>query len=299
MTSQLPLLADDPRAAAALASARVLYTDLDGTLLGRGGSVLTDHDGAPTLVMANAIVELNRADLPVVIVSGRNAIQLVEITRMLGWTGFIGEVGAVFVRQRGAEITYNLGQWPADAVPEGRTPYDVIAGSGAAERLMEAFPGLIEYHDPFHLNRLATHVMRGRVDVAEAQRIVDRDGGHPPIDIVDNGIIHPWRHTLVGVEQIHIYHLLPRGVNKAQAVAADMAARGVSRDEAIAAGDSIADLRMAEAVGLMALVANGLDAEVTRDAAARLDNVCVTSQRQGHGWAELAHAWLAAQERRP
>ncbi len=98
--------------------------------------------------------------------------------------------------------------------------------------------------------------------------------------------------------EIHIYHLLPRGVNKAQAVAADMVARGISRDEAIAAGDSIADLRMAEAVGLMTLVANGLDSSVTADAAERLDNLVVTEQRQGHGWAELAQAWLSARGER-
>jgi hypothetical protein len=296
MTQNLPLLSESADAAAALASARILYTDLDGTLLGRGGSVLNDHEGMPTLVMAKAVVELNIAELPVVIVSGRNAIQLVEITRMLGWTGFIGEMGTVAVRERGAEIAYNTGIWAPDTVPADKTPYEVIVDSRAAERLMDTFPGLIEYHDPFHLNRLATHVMRGNIDTAEAQRVID-DGtdGHPPIDIVDNGIIHPWRTTLVGVDTVHIYHLIPRGVNKAQAIAADMAARGISRDEAIAVGDSIADLKMAEAVRMMTLVANALDAKRTVTAAAGLDNVVVTAERQGHGWAELAHAWLRAQ----
>jgi hydroxymethylpyrimidine pyrophosphatase-like HAD family hydrolase len=293
MTSP-PTLSDAPGAAAKLARARIMYTDLDGTLLGRGGSLLNDHEGEPTLVMAEAVLEINRAGLPVVIVSGRNDLQLVEITRMLGWTSFIGEVGAVFVRKRGDEITFNLGEWPEGALPEGMTPYQVIAGSGAAERLMARFPGLIEYHDPFHKNRLATHVLRGNVDVPAAQAVVDEDGDHPPIDIVDNGIIHPWRHTLVGVEQIHIYHLLPRGVSKAQAVAEDLSFRGIDRGEAIAVGDSIADLGMAEAVGLMALVANGLDSSGTREAAAALDDVVVTRLRQGHGWAEVAHAWLAA-----
>jgi hydroxymethylpyrimidine pyrophosphatase-like HAD family hydrolase len=289
-----PQLSEDPRAASALADARIMYTDLDATLLGRGGSLLHDHEGAPTLVMAQAVNALNEAGLPVIIVSGRNDLQLVEITRLLGWTGFIGEVGAVFVRERGAEITFNMGDWPDDALPAGKTPYEVIAESGAPERLMSAFPGLIEYHDPFHKNRLATHVMRGNVDVAAAQAVVDRDHGHPPVDIVDNGIIHPWRHTLVGVEQIHIYHLLPHGVNKAQAVTEDRSVRGLERQEAIAVGDSIADLKMAEAVGLMALVANGLDFPATREAAAALDNVVVTRQRQGHGWAEVARAWLEA-----
>ena len=51
---------------------------------------------------------------------------------------------------------------------------------------------------------------------------------------------------------------------------------------------------MAEAVGLFALVRNGLDSPATATAAALLDNLVVTEQAQGHGWAEIAHAWLAA-----
>jgi hypothetical protein len=270
-----------------------MYTDLDGTLLGRGGSVLSDHGGKPTLAMAEAVIALNRARLPAVICSGRNAIQLVEITRMLGWTGFIAELGAVFVRDRGSEVVYNLGEWPADAVPAGMTPYQVIEASGAMERLTEAFPGLIEYHDPWHRNRDATHVLRGLVDVAAAQLLVD-EGDHPLIDIVDNGIIHPWRHTLVGVETVHVYHLIPRGVDKAQAVRADLRSRGLDADEALAVGDSLADLKMAEAVDLMVLVANGLDSPAVVAEAARLGNVVATRQRQGHGWSELAHMWLKA-----
>ena len=293
MTSPLPSLHDDPRVTPALAAARIMYTDLDGTLLGRGGSVLNDHEGTPTLVTAEAVIAVNVAQLPVVICSGRNAIQLVEITRMLGWSGFIAELGAVFVRERGSEVAYNLGQWSAEAVPPGMTPYQVIEASGAMERLTEAFPGLIEYHDPWHRNREATHVLRGDVDVAAAQLVVD-EGDHPPIDIIDNGIIHPWRHTLVGVETVHIYHLIPRGVDKAQAVRADLQWRGLDPGQAVAIGDSLADLKMSEAVGLMALVANGLDSPAAVARAQYLGNVVVTRQRQGHGWSELAHLWLEA-----
>jgi hydroxymethylpyrimidine pyrophosphatase-like HAD family hydrolase len=293
MTSPLPSLHDDPRVPGALAAARIMYSDLDSTLLGRGGSLLNDHHGVPTLVMAEAVVSLNRAELPVVVCSGRNAIQLTEITRMLDWSGFLAELGAVIVRERRGEKLYNIGVWPLDSVPAGKTPYQVIEESGAMARLAEAFPGLIEYHDPWHRNREATHVLRGNIDVAAAQRVVD-EGDHPPIDIIDNGVIHPWRHTLVGVETIHIYHLLPRGVDKAQAVRADLERRGLAPEQALAVGDSLADLKMAEAVGLMALVANGLDSPPAVAEALRLGNVVVTTQRQGHGWSELARLWLEA-----
>jgi hypothetical protein len=42
-----PLLAENPAALDALTRVEVLYTDLDGTLLARGGSVVADGDGLP------------------------------------------------------------------------------------------------------------------------------------------------------------------------------------------------------------------------------------------------------------
>ena len=51
---------------------------------------------------------------------------------------------------------------------------------------------------------------------------------------------------------------------------------------------------MARAVGLMVLVANGLDSPDAVAEAERLGNVVSTRQRQGHGWAELAYLWLEA-----
>ena len=44
----IPLLAQNPAALAALRDVEILYTDLDGTLLGLGGSVLVDAKGKPS-----------------------------------------------------------------------------------------------------------------------------------------------------------------------------------------------------------------------------------------------------------
>ena len=56
----IPLLADIPAALDALSRVEVLYTDLDGTLLGPGGSLLVDGDGAPSAATAEAIVAAQR-----------------------------------------------------------------------------------------------------------------------------------------------------------------------------------------------------------------------------------------------
>ena len=275
-----------------LIRARVLFSDLDGTLLGRGAVLLADGEGRPTLDTVSAIVELNRAELPVVITSGRNFKQLREITRLLGWSDFIGELGCVRSYDHGARVEYETGDWPADALKEGETPYALIAREGAVELLQRAFPGKLEYHTPWHLDRAATHLLRGNVPLAEAQALLDE---LPlPVSIVDNGIIHPPRHGLVGVTEVHAIHLLPAGASKQRSVADYLRERGIPREQALAIGDSAADVEMADVVGLMACVANGLHDPRLLHAAAGRDNVVATHASYGSGWAEFALAWLAA-----
>jgi HAD superfamily hydrolase (TIGR01484 family) len=288
---EIPFLDEMPGAAARLAAATTLFTDLDGTLLGRGASVLADGEGRPNLDAVTAITRLNAAGLRVVMTSGRNARQLREGSRLLGWSDFIGELGCVRSYDRGVRVVYDTGVWPEDATLLGETPYQAIVRVGAVARLMEAFPGRLEYHDPWHLDREVTHMLRGNVDVAAAQALLDT---LPlPITLVDNGIIHPPRHHLT-CDEIHAIHLVPTGVSKHGAVAKDLAEHDASRSEAIAIGDSATDVEMAEATGLMVCVRNGLDDPLLLEAARGRADVCATRATHGSGWAELANAWLAA-----
>lgn len=290
-TRPIPELATSPRAAAALARARVLYTDVDGTLLGRAACLLADGQGAPNLDAATAAAALNGVGLPVVIVSGRNAGQLREMTRLLGWPDFIGELGCV--RSYGRDrLVYDTGDWPEGTLLPGETPYEAIVRVGAVDLLRERFPGLIEYHDPWHRDREVTHILRGNLPIPEAQAALDT---LPlAVTIVDNGIIHPLHHGLVGVTEIHAIHLVPTGTSKQRAVSLDLAERGLTRDEALAIGDSSADVAMAEVVGLMTVVSNGLRDPRLLACAAPFDNIVAASASHGSGWAELANAWLAA-----
>jgi phosphoglycolate phosphatase len=292
MTDPVPRLSSAD-ARAVLGRAKVLYTDLDGTLLGRGGSLLTDVDGRPDATAAKAVAMVNAEGLPVLAISGRNVKQLRELARLLGWRDFIAEVGTVRARDRGAELRYELGEWTPGLVQEtGVTPYEIIERSGAVRALIEAFPGKLEYHTPYHTDRLVTHALRGEVDMEAARVLLGTF--ELPLALVDNGIIHPPRHELVGVRHVHAYHVMPRGVTKVHAIQADLAERGRTRDEAIAIGDSVTDVAMAPAVALMVLVANALEqAEVREDLRAH-DNIAVTDGLAGHGWAELARLWIAA-----
>lgn len=294
MPETIPFLDSSPAATAALGAAQVLYTDMDGTLLGPGGCLVCDDGGAPSLDAATGVTMLNSAGLAVVPTSGRNARQLLEISRMLGWRDFIGELGCVVCYDRCARKIYATGAWPEGTVAEGDTPYAVIERSGAFEALDEAFPGRIEYHDPWHRDREVTHMLRGNVPAAEAAHVLAGVG--VAVDLVDNGIIHPPRTTLQGVTEVHAYHLVPAGVSKAAAVKADIARRGLGADHAIAVGDSAADIEMASVTALMVIVRNGLDDPALIAGAAGLTNVVATRGRRGTGWRELAEAWLAARQ---
>lgn len=291
-----PLLAENPAALAALSRVEVLYTDLDGTLLARGGSVLADADGAPSLIIAEAIVALRRAGLTVVPISGRTRLQLTEVVRLLGWTDFIGEVGSVLVRGAGPgrQVTYNTAEWPANLAHADATPYELIRDSGALAALQEAFPGRLEYHTPWHRDREASHLLRGCVDAAQAQAVLgDFD---LPMDILDNGLVHPPTHGLACLEPVHSYHLVPRGVSKTAAIALDLAARGLAPEQAAAIGDSATDLEMADTVALMALVDNAFDSPSLVSALAEnpREHVVRLAGKRGEGWAQFASAWIAA-----
>ncbi len=294
-----PLLSESPTALAALAHVEVLYTDLDGTLLAPGGTLLSDASGEPSTTTAESIVALRRAGLTVVPISGRTRVQLTELARLLGWTDFLAEMGCVRVMGAGPgrTMSYNVGSWPEGLLGQDETPYEAIRDSGALAALQEAFPGRLEYHTPWHHNRDATHLLRGCMSCAEAQAVLDTL--MLPIEILDNGLVHPPTHGLACLDPIHAYHLVPAGTSKAQAIALDLAARGLKRDQAAAIGDSATDLSMSASVNVTALVANAFDSPHLFEALPlhTAEKVVRLEGERGDGWSEFAHAWLEASAR--
>jgi len=222
---------------------RCVYTDLDGTLLGRGASLFRTADGEFTLLAARALEACHRAGVEVVITSGRRRAQVMEDARLLGQSSYIFEVGAAIVID--GETTFLTG----DLQPrEGETVHDQIAATGAPELLLSNYAGALEYHAPFHLGREVSHVFRGSVNAREANELLAVEG-HSALRLVDNGEIEPGTHT---------FHLIPSGVSKATAVAAHMRARGYAPEECIAVGDSREDLDVARVVARLFLVANAV-----------------------------------------
>lgn len=268
-------------------TARVVYTDLDGTMVGPFGSFFADAKRRPTLVPAQALVELHRAEVALVLVSGRTRPQLLEAAALTGADGFIGELGAVLGWDHGREGEVLRGAMPGD-LPG--TPVDAMEAAALPERVFGRWAGRLEWHAPWHVGHEADLMLRGNVDVGEVESWL-ADVGFGWLRLHDNGVL-PRRAMPGGAAPVHVYHLLPDGIDKGVAVARDLARRGVDAIDAVAIGDSLSDLAMAPSVGRFFLVANGAAAPATAAAAATLDNVTVTESALGIGWAEAVRAAL-------
>jgi hydroxymethylpyrimidine pyrophosphatase-like HAD family hydrolase len=267
---------------------RCVYTDLDGTLLGRGASLFRDAEGGFTLLPARALEACHRAGVEVVLKSGRRRAQVMEDARLLGQTAYIYEVGSGLVID--GDHTLLTGELQP---VNGKTVHALIEESGAPRRLLEAYAGRLEHHAPWHLDREVSHLFRGLVDAAEANELLAREGqGH--LRLVDNGAISPKESLLDLGGSPHAYHLIPATASKAAAVARHMAARGYAPEECVAVGDSREDLDVAEVVSRFFLVANAVDKDPDiRAAVTGRPNVEVTETRNGEGFYEAVVRSLA------
>jgi hydroxymethylpyrimidine pyrophosphatase-like HAD family hydrolase len=253
---------------------RCLYLDLDGTLLGRGASLLHDGEGAVTIDGVRAIQACLRAGVEVVLMSGRRRAQVHEDARLLGQRSFIFEAGACVVLD--GEEHWLTGQM----LPGELTIAEQIERSGAPALLLERYEGRLEYHEPWHLEREVSHLFRGLVDAQEVDALLSEQGYE--LRLVDNGVVSRRSPALAGLPHVRGYHLVPSGASKRGAVAFHSRARGYAREDSFAVGDSREDLACAPEVDALWLVANALDRDPSmREALVAHGNVRVA--QAGHG----------------
>jgi hypothetical protein len=274
---------------------RALYVDLDGTLLGPGGSLFRAPDGGFSMEGARALQACARANIEVVIFTGRKQPGVWEIARLIGQTSYIFELGC------GLVVDGELEWLTGDTLPseERGTIYEQIAASGAPDLLLEAFAGQLEYHTPWSEGREVSHLFRGLVPADEASAVL-AEAGLGWLRLVDNGVIaghgvpvmtSGWG---IAVERVHAYHLIPASASKGRAVARHMQNRGYLREECIACGDSREDMEAADVVGTFWLMANAIERDPTLSAdIAAYPNVRVTTEGYGGGVYEAVVATLA------
>ena len=263
-----------------LSGIKVVYTDLDGTMLGRNGSFLHDPDGVATLEPAEALLAARAAQVDVVPASGRALRGLQTDARLLGLPTVIAEMGAQISYDFGRTIIDHFGETPKPGMPAA-----IMEEVGAVKLLLERFDGLLEHHTPWSGWRECTHLFRGRVDTDEADAVLE-EHGFGWCTLHDNGRLHG---EYLGIPKgsSRAYHLIPRGVSKGIAVRLDRERRAFARQNAVAIGDAFADLELASEVGMFVMVCDALaDDPPLAERVRAMDNVLVTDRPQNLGWAD-------------
>jgi hypothetical protein len=197
---------------------RALYVDLDGTLLGPGGSLFAAPDGGFSMEGARALQACARAEVEVVLFTGRKQPGVYDTMRLIGQRSYIFELGCGLVLD--GELEWLTG----DCVPsaERGTIFEQITETGAPQLLLDAFPGQLEYHRPWSDGREVSHLFRGLVPAEGASALL-HDAGLDWLRLVDNGVVHATGGGVVpvdwavDVERVHVYHLIPACASKAKA----------------------------------------------------------------------------------
>jgi len=270
-------------------TARIVYTDLDGTMVGPRGSFWHTAGRELTDGPAGALLALHRAGIPLVLVSGRTHEQVVEAARIFAADGSIAELGATISWDAGRGTHLMSGELPAEHA--GRTPMAVMAELGVVERLMAEHPGRLEWHAPWHTTHTSDALLRGRVDpLAVDAWLAERGLGW--LTLKDNGAIPATSRMTLDDDPLppRVYHLMPRGISKGAAIAWDLERRGLSPTDAVAIGDSVSDLEMAPAVGRLWITANGAAVDGMAGLLAAVPNAAVTDGAMGEGWAQAVRA---------
>lgn len=260
---------------------KVIYTDLDGTMLGRGGSFIHDLTGVPTLEPAGAILAAQEAGIDVVPCSGRTLRGLIGDGRMFGMRTVVAEMGAVIAYDTGREIVRNLPGYPGGEM----FPARYMDETGAVKLLLERYDGTLEHHMPWAAYRDYTQLFRGLVDPEEANARL-AESGHDWLVLVDNGTLSA-DYMGLGEGRSHAYHLCPRGVSKGTAIALDQRRRSLAPNECVAIGDAVADLELAAECALLVLVHDAVERDpVLAERGLALPNVLVTDRPGNLGWAD-------------
>jgi hypothetical protein len=237
---------------------RCAYLDLDGTLLGPGASLLRGADGRWSSLGVRALEACWRADVEVVLYSGRRQSSVFESARLIASSSYIFELGCGLVLD-------GVLEWLTDGVEPSESDgsiFEQIEASGAPALLLERFAGRLEYHTPWAIGREVSHLFRGSIDLDAARELLD-GAGLGWLRLVDNGVVRAASEQMPGLPVVHAYHLVPAGASKARAVARHMQARGYTPEDCIAVGDSREDMDADSVVGSFWLVANALERDAT------------------------------------
>src|SRR3954468_1399416 len=159
---------------------------------------------------AAALLDLHRAGVPLVLVSGRTHEQVVEAALIFAADGAITELGATISWDAGRSLRRQRGELPEEF--GARTPMAVMAELGVVDRLIADHPGRLEWHAPWHTTHETDALLRGRVDALAIDAwLAERGLGW--LTLKDNGAIPVTSRMTLDADPLppRVYHLMPRG----------------------------------------------------------------------------------------
>lgn len=286
-----------------LRKVRYVITDADGTMF-TGAKATVNTAGEPSAELIETLVELTKAGVGVIPCTGRNRAMIQEDARVLGFPGWIAEMGGVLCTRQSSnpEWHYFTGTMPYDEA-SGKTPHDVICETGVIDEMLARWPGHLEtYHDNgigFEY-REVTVALRGDAPEDDIQDMLDHSG--LPLYLSDNGMVDHISGASELVcdharpEGIHTYHITPAGVSKGSGILRFIELAGLEPNEVLGAGDSPADCVIADAVGTFLFMCNGLGHERAEEELAARDNILISTKRATDGWVAAMRGLLAAKE---
>ena len=286
-----------------LRKVRYVITDADGTMF-TGAKATVNTAGEPSAELIETLVELTKAGVGVIPCTGRNRAMIQEDARVLGFPGWIAEMGGVLCTRQSSnpEWHYFTGTMPYDEA-SGKTPHDVICETCVIDEMLARWPGHLEtYHDNgigFEY-REVTVALRGDAPEDDIQDMLDHSG--LPLYLSDNGMVDHISGASELVcdharpEGIHTYHITPAGVSKGSGILRFIELAGLEPDEVLGAGDSPADCVIADAVGTFLFMCNGLGHERAEEELAARDNILISTKRATDGWVAAMRGLLAAKE---
>ena len=267
---------------AELSGLKVIYTDMDGTLLNDVGCMIKDVNGKFFLGCLELFEKIYEKKLDVVLVSGRSRQQLRYNAQLIGAKNFIAELGCELVHNEGEKVyvTFDKSSYNYEITRGGRDLVKII------ELFKAEFPGKIESKLEWSMARNHNALFFGEIDLEKANRLLDKNG-YGGLSLVDNGFSKLAKLKL-DVKHLRIYNLVPKGVDKAVAMKMDRQIRGLKLENCIGLGDSIEDLKMAREVHSFFLMKDAIERDSgIMEEISKYNNVYITSREMNRGWAEV------------
>src|SRR3990170_6224208 len=160
---------------------KVIYTDLDGTLFNDQGCIIKDWEGNFYFEVVKLFERIAEKNWDIVLVSGRNKLQLRYNSMLVGVKNYITELGS--------ELVYNLGEKVYVTFDNEKYNYEITKCGkdlvNIIRILKEAFPNKIDSNLDWSIDRTFNAVFFGDVDLEKANRILKNEG-YEGLVLVDN-----------------------------------------------------------------------------------------------------------------